>query len=199
MLPYIEAPGPGQLLQIGLRNISRRRSHFTNRMFAALLALLALAAPAAAQDERLPEGNSGTGQYVEPVPDAGGDRPATPGSGDRPRQSLPPGTRADLPGGEEGRILERIATDPGSGAPTGGTDGAGDGADGGGAAGGDGGERGAGRGPRAARVGGDEEGAVGAIVSAVVDSGHPALAIVILTGLGLTLAAGLAALLRRRA
>ncbi|HEX8646001.1 MAG TPA: hypothetical protein VF715_03810 [Thermoleophilaceae bacterium] len=162
---------------------------------AAVLALLVPAAPAAAQSEPLPEGNSGTGQYVEPVPDAGGDRPAAPGSGDRPRSQLPPGTRADLPGGDEGRILERIVTDPGSGAPEGAAGGSGGGGrdDGSGRAGG------AGRdGTVPARIGADEKGALGTLVSAVVDPDNPGLSIVLLAGLGLTLAAGIAAARRRR-
>ena len=46
----------------------------------AIPAALALAGPAAAQ-EPLPEDNAGGNQYVEPVPDAGGDRPAAPRAG----------------------------------------------------------------------------------------------------------------------
>lgn len=159
---------------------------------AAILALLALAPAAAAQGEPLPEDNSGTGQYVEPVPDAEGDRPATPGSDrDRPRSQLPPETRADLPGGEEGRILERIATDPGAGAPAGG----GGEADGRGGSG----ERGGEDETTPARVGAGEESALGTLVGAVVDPDRPALGIVLLAGIGLTLAAGFAGLRRRRA
>ena len=47
-----------------------------------LLATLALAAPAIAQDEVIaPPGNSGVEEYLEVVPGAGGDKPANPSSG----------------------------------------------------------------------------------------------------------------------
>jgi hypothetical protein len=146
-------------------------------MAAAACALaLALASPAMAQEDRLPEGNSGAGQYVEPVPDAGGDRPAAPGSGGGGSRAapLPQSMRTALPPGEEGRALERIATDRGSGAPAtgsarhGGGDGAGD------------------------------EGALSALASAAVDSGDPTLLIVMLIGLAMMLGVAGATFRHRR-
>jgi hypothetical protein len=98
----------------------RRRGHPRyERIIAALtaVALVAIAASPAIAQGPLPGDNAGTGQYVEPVPDAGGDRPANPGGGHGRGGQLPAGTRNRLPAGEEGRTLERLATDSGSGAP----------------------------------------------------------------------------------
>lgn len=145
------------------------------------LAAAALAAPAVAQE--LPENNSGTGQYIEPVPDAAGDRPAAPGAGGGgggPSSgsgggSLPPSARDALPAGEEGQVLERIATDPGSGAPSG-----------------SGRERGRGGGSRGDRdeiPAADDEGAISALASAATGDDGPALPLILLGALGLTLAA----------
>jgi hypothetical protein len=135
------------------------------------------ATPAAAQDP-LPDNNAGTGEYVEPVPDAEGDRRATPGPGPR-RGSLPPGVRDDLPPGEEGRVLERLATDPGSGAP----DDRGDRAR-------DGGVRGRDGSPE------DEEGPISAVTGAAVDSGGPGILILVVAVVTLALTA--AGVRRRR-
>jgi MYXO-CTERM domain-containing protein len=81
----------------------------------AVTAAVAPGAPTALAQSSIPDDNAGTGQYVEPVPDAGGDRPSAPGHG--ARGGLPPATQRALPGGAEGRQLERLATDPGSGSP----------------------------------------------------------------------------------
>jgi hypothetical protein len=110
---------------------------------AAAVFALAFASPAAAQ-EVIPPDNGGGDQYVAPVPDAGGPRPSGPGASHP--GSLSPSVRASLPPGSEGRLLTRLATDPGSGAPgagggsgssSGGKDGAGGGSGGSGASGGD--------------------------------------------------------------
>jgi hypothetical protein len=103
---------------LSLRLLRRHRAHRMHPrhglVAAGALALL-LASPAAAQ-ETIPPDNSGADQYVAPVPDAGGNRPSGPGAS-RPG-SLSPGARAALPSGSEGRLLARLATDPGSGAPS---------------------------------------------------------------------------------
>lgn len=50
--------------------------------FISLLVVLAIAAPAVAQDEVIaPPGNSGVKEYLEVVPGAGGDKPANGGKG----------------------------------------------------------------------------------------------------------------------
>jgi hypothetical protein len=153
---------------------------------AATLALVGaaavFAAPAAAQ-EPLPGDNSGTNQYIEPVPDAGGDRPAAPNPQNAPDR-LPPEVRDAVPA-DERQTLRGIASDPGAGAPSGGASGE---------DGGTGGRGGAGRGsiPRE-----DEEGAAGAVSSAVFDSDNPAPVIILMAVLGMTLA-GLFVRLRRR-
>jgi hypothetical protein len=167
------------------------------------IAALALAAPAAAT--ALPPNNGGIDQYVAPVPDAGGDRPANPGGGGGGGgtggdgsgggggvSQLPPGVQGSLPAGDEGSLLARIATDPGSGAPSsGGKDGSSGGGTG---SGGSGDSDGAGGSERSA----DEKDvtAASAITSSVSDD--PAVAVVILAILGLTLALGAIGLARRR-
>jgi hypothetical protein len=80
-----------------------------------LVALLASAAPAAAQSSIEPN-NGGATQYIPPAPEPGGDKPANPGAPGNP-SALPPSTRAALPPGAEGDLLARIATSPGYGAP----------------------------------------------------------------------------------
>lgn len=160
------------------------------RVLAAVLATglaALLPVPAVAQDP-LPEDNAGTDQYIEPVPDAGGDRRAEPGSR-RGRDSLPPETRDSLPPGEEGRILGEIATDPGAGAPQDtasarGGDGGGRGGEGDGDGDGNGGAGAAGTPP-----GDDGTGLGGAVKSAVVDSDSPVIPILLLALLGMALAA----------
>jgi hypothetical protein len=150
-------------------------------MLAAAAVVAASATPAAAQGT-LPDNNAGTGQYVEPVPTAGGNRPASPapdhGTGSAPagtRGALPAGTRHALPPGEEGRVLGRLATDPGSGAPTG----RGDGARGGSQAV---------TGGRGRAVPSEEStGAASAVVSAALDSGGPGILILGVGVLVLTL------------
>ena len=152
-----------------------------------LVVAMALAAGPAAAQQPLPENNAGTGQYVEPVPDAEGDRRAAPrpSGGDR-GGSGSPGGHSGLPGGEEGRILDRIASDPGSGAPS--------------DAGGDGKAAGAG-GTAGARAAGapaeEEEGAAAALASAAVGSDSAALPIVLVAVLAMALT-GLFVRSRRR-
>jgi hypothetical protein len=51
------------------------------RWIALALTLLALAAPAAAQGQIVPPGNSGVDQYQESVPGVGGNRPSGPNGG----------------------------------------------------------------------------------------------------------------------
>jgi hypothetical protein len=141
----------------------------------ALGVLLGAAVPATAQ-QPLPEDNAGTGQYVEPVPDAGGDRPARPGEGGG-GDSLPPRTRDALPPGEEGQVLERIAGEPGSGAPAGGAaagdDGGGDSASGA--------RGGADRPPTA--TGEEAPNAISAVVSAASDPGGAGVVIPLVAAL----------------
>ena len=161
---------------------------------AAVAAASLYAAPAHSQ-EPLPEDNAGADQYIEPVPDAGGDR--RPG-GDRDgrggrggRAQLPPGTRNALPAGEEGNTLDRLATDPAAGAPAGAA-GQGSGEDGDSRDGdGDGDDEGS-----AASAGGDGDGdgdgAIGALVSAVTESDSSTLPL-LLVGLGGLTLAGVAA------
>ena len=154
------------------------------RALAMALAAMAMAVPgvARAQDEPLPDDNAGTGQYVEPVPDAGGDRPSAPGArGDDGR--VPRELRDALPPGEERRLLRRIASDPGAGAPE--RDGRG-----GGGGGGGGGGRAGGDEDRGAAAGGEEdEGAASALISAAFDSDSSAPALTLLAILGLVLGA----------
>lgn len=97
----------------------RQRAHRAHPRWA-LVAAGALAlglAPPAQAVYVLPPDNSGADQYVAPVPDAGGNHPSGPGTGHT--GSLPPGVRSSLPPGNEGKLLARLATDPGSGAPVG--------------------------------------------------------------------------------
>lgn len=83
----------------------------------ALVFVLALPSTAAAQNE-LPPG-SGVDQYVESLPGAGGDQ--VPGTGGRARSgfdgALSPATKAQLARDPEGKLAQRIATDPSFGAP----------------------------------------------------------------------------------
>ena len=145
------------------------------------------AVPAHAQSP-LPDDNAGTGQYIEPVPDAGGDRPSSPGGGSGGDGSgggggsLPPSARRALPAGEEGRQLESLATDPGSGAPAGDKNGSG------------------GRGGDAAgrsSAGDEDETAVASVVSSVLGGDGAAVPVLFLTLALLTLAAGAMAVRRR--
>jgi hypothetical protein len=139
-----------------------------------------LAAPAAAQ--QLPPNNAGTGQYVEPVPDSAGDRPGAPGAGPD-RGSLPPSTRDQLPGGGEGRILERLVGDPGSGAQPDAVEGDGSKA-----------RSGLGRSAIPDRA----PSAVSAAKEAALDSDTPSVAIVLLGVLALTAGVTVARTLARR-
>ena len=145
------------------------------------------ASPALAQSP-LPDDNAGTGQYVEPVPDAGGDRPSAPG-GDRPsggggeRGSLPPATQRALPGGREGQELEGLATDPGSGAPPSGEN--------------DRPSDGDGKGASSSGSSGDDETALSAVSSAVTGENGPGVPVLFL-GLGLLTLGAAAVALRRR-
>jgi MYXO-CTERM domain-containing protein len=185
VLAQIDSPRIGHKRKIGTPSIGRRTSHRMNRMYGVALALalpLFAGAPAAPAQERLPDDNAGTGQYVEPVPDAGGDRPASPGGADGPAGSLPPGTRSDLPPGEEGRVLERLATDPGSGASGSGQR-----------------ERGTDRRAEGDSLPGDDRSAASAVTSAVTDSDSPAGKILVAGMLLLTAAlAGAGFAWRRR-
>ena len=168
---------------------------------------LAFASPAMAQDS-IPTDNSGGDQYVPPVPDARGNRPSGPNSGNPGH--LSPRARASLPSGVEGQVLARLATDPGSGAPSdvgsggdgsssGGTAGTGAGGSGGGGGGGaDGGGAldggGGASGGKAASEGGAT--AASAISSAVSD--NPSIVALVLALLALTLASAAFGIARRR-
>ena len=172
------------------------RSHPRRGLAAAALLALALALPAAAQAESISPGNSGGDQYVPPVPDAGGNRPSNPGNGDPGK--LPPSVRHSLPAGSEGKILARLATDPGSGAPSvagvgGSAAASGSSGSGGGGSGDNGsGGGGAGAGGDNGGGGGDSAGeanttAASAITSSVSD--NPGVGIVAAAMLALMLAA----------
>jgi hypothetical protein len=159
-------------------------------MLAAAAAVPAAAVPARAQAP-LPENNAGTGQYVEPVPDAGGNRPGHPHGGHR-RLRLSPRARQAIPGGAEGRTLARLATDPGSGAPAGG----------GGGSDRTPGSRGSahrGRGASAPGSAGlDHVTAASAVTSAAVGDDGGGVPVVLLGVVVLTLGASAAAIRRRR-
>lgn len=168
---------------------ARRRERYV--LAATALATVAIVAPAPAQE--LPEGNSGTDQYIEPVPGAGGDRPASPdpgrgGSGgpsSERRGALPPSVRNALPPGEEGRVLEGLATDPGAGAPTVTESRRGSGA---------GGSEAGGSGERPKSLGGsstDESdgSALGALAGAAVGESGPGVPVLLAALLAITLAA----------
>jgi hypothetical protein len=160
---------------------------------------LGLAAPAPAQ---LPPNNGGVDQYVAPVPDSKGDRPANPRHEGGDPSRLPPSVRASLPPGGEGQVLGRLATDPGSGAPAdagGATGGSGDRdrSGGGGAAGGSGGGGSGGGG--IGTTGGTEQKnvtAASAITSSISDD--PAVAVTVAAIIALTLAAMAVAFARRQ-
>src|SRR3954447_21163008 len=109
------------------RHRRAHRAHGRNAGLATAALLVALAVPASAPAQ-LPPNNGGVDQYVAPVPDSRGDRPANPGHHGGGSSQLPDRVRSSLPAGEEGAVLARLATDPGSGAPTGsGGDGSGGG------------------------------------------------------------------------
>ena len=165
--------------------------------------MLGLAIPAVAQAQ-LPPNNGGVDQYVAPVPDARGDRPANPhhqgpggGGGGGGSSQLPPGVRGSLPAGGEGVLLSRLATDPGSGAPAGGD-----------SSGGDRGGDGSSRDDRSGGSSSDDSGgggagseekdvtAASAITSSISDD--PAVAVVVAAVIGLTLALAAIGLARRR-
>ena len=74
----------------------------------AVLAALVVAAPAAAQDEVIaPPGNSGVEEYLEVVPGAGGDKPA---SGDKSGNASAP-TPAEALGADNAKALEGMGAD----------------------------------------------------------------------------------------
>lgn len=161
--------------------------------------VLAFWAPQAAAQERLPDGNAGTGQYIEPVPDAEGDRPARPrdpGSGGGGGGGLPPRTRDRLPGGAEGEALARIAGDSGSGAPAGAAAGDAGGESGGGdgSGGGRGGGRGGDDGASSDAAGEDDESAISAVLSAATGSDGAGVPLLLVALLGVTLAVAAGAL-----
>jgi hypothetical protein len=170
---------------------------------------VALAVPATAPAQ-LPPNNGGVDQYVAPVPDSRGDRPANPGHHGGGSSQLPARVRSSLPAGEEGAVLARLATDPGSGAPTGSgghgsssgngdRDHSGAGVAGGGGSGGSGGGSGSGGGGGVATTGGTAEkdvSPVSAITSSISDD--PAVAVTVAAILGLTLAIAAVAVTRRR-
>jgi hypothetical protein len=81
-----------------------------------LLAGLSLAGPVAAQSD-VPNNNSGVDQYSESLPSSDGGRARSVGG--RAPQGVPLSSRvrSSLPGGERGRLLQRVATDPTLGAP----------------------------------------------------------------------------------
>jgi hypothetical protein len=183
------------------------RSNGIHRPLRATIATIALAlglaAPAA--HAQMPPNNGGIDQYVAPVPDSRGDRPANPGhQGSGPSQ-LPPRVRGSLPAGSEGTILARLATDPGSGAPVDGTDrgdgtrsggAAGGGSGGGGSDGGGGDSAGGANSPTTTATKEKQVSAASAITSSI--SNDPAVAVVVAALLGLTLALGAIGLARRR-
>lgn len=161
---------------------------------AATVLALALPAPAGAQDV-IPPNNGGATQYIPPRPDPGGDKPSSPGgpgSQSRPDR-LPASTRAALPSGGEGQLLERFATSTAYGAPADEPRGGGKGDGSGGSNGGKGEADGsAGRRAHAAEDGGS---VASAVTSAASDGGAAVLAV----GLAaLTLGAIAAARSRRR-
>ena len=160
---------------------------------------LFLAAPAAYA--QLPPNNGGVDQYVAPVPDSRGDRPANPRHEGGDPSDLPPRVRGSLPPGSVGALLARLATDPGSGAPLGSGDGDSDGSGGGGAGGsGGGGSSGGGLGdlnsPTTSAAKEKHVTAASAITSSISDD--PAVAVVVLAVLALTLALGAIGIARRR-
>ena len=103
------------------------------RRLALSLCLLCLggAAPAAAQEQIAPPGNAGVDEYLETIPEAGGNRAVRPGTGDREERSgggaLDSDTRRELESlGDDGREAARLADqtaqrseDAGSGPSTG--------------------------------------------------------------------------------
>lgn len=181
--------------------LSHRRRHGAHPRYAAFLAaaasataLAVTATPAAAQGEPLPDDNAGTGQYIEPVPEAEGDRRADSGGGGNRGGGgggLPPGVRDDLPPGREGAFLERLAaTAAGSATGAGdesGSSGRDDKRDGGSS--GDG---------RAATPAEDEPSVASALSSTLFDSGSAAIPLLVLGLAGLTAAAALMRLRGRR-
>jgi hypothetical protein len=78
--------------------------------FIALLASLALAAPALAQEDKVyaPPGNSGIGEYLEVVPGAGGDKPASGGGGGT---GSAPSQPAEALGSANAKSLEALGAD----------------------------------------------------------------------------------------
>ena len=75
---------------------------------AAVLAALVFAAPALAQDEVIaPPGNSGVEEYLEVVPGAGGDKPA---SGGKSGSASAP-TPAEALGADNAKALEAMGSD----------------------------------------------------------------------------------------
>jgi hypothetical protein len=173
-----------------------RARHRMAALALATAAAAAMLAPPAAAQGPLPEDNAGADQYIEPVPDAGGDRRPDDRDGGG-RGDLPRDTRDALPPGEEGRALDRIATDPSAGAPPAAAA-AGGSREGGGDGRGskDGGEDGEG-GAAAGSGGGDGSGPLSALASAVTDSDSSALPLLLIALAGLTLA-GVAARRGRR-
>jgi hypothetical protein len=166
---------------------------------AGALALL-FASPAAAQETIAPD-NSGADQYVAPVPGPGGNHPSAPGPGHP--GSLSPHARSSLPAGPEGRLLARLATDPGSGAPATTAGGGGNGSSGGNGAGGGSGSSGlgdlGGGGSGGSGGGGAREGdatAASAITSSVSD--NPSIGLLAAGLLALTLGAAAAGARKRR-
>lgn len=87
--------------------------HRCTTAVAVLVAALALAAPAGAQETNAPPGNSGVDEYLESVPEAGGNRPTNRDPG---RSPLSAATRARLEQqGTDGRAAADLAerTEPG--------------------------------------------------------------------------------------
>jgi hypothetical protein len=81
-----------------------------------LLAGLSRAGPVAAQSD-VPNDNSGVDQYSESLPSSDGSRARSVGGHAPQGVPLPSRVRSSLPGGERGRLLRRVATDPTLGAP----------------------------------------------------------------------------------
>ena len=204
---YVTFPDGRQLTMRLFDPHRRHRAHPRHSLALATALLLAFVAPAAAQESIQPD-NSGGDQYVPPVAGPGGNKPSNPGPGNP--GSLSPHARRSLPSGPEGQLLARLATDPGSGAPsstaTGGGAGGGSGSSsgGGGSAGGagggsgisglgeDGGSGGSGGG------GADDTGATAASAITHSISDNPSIGLLFVGLLALTLGAGAAGLLKRR-
>ena len=79
-----------------------------------------LVSPAVASAAELPSGNPSLDEYVESLPDAGGDQAPKPGQvapGGSGASALPAPVREELGSTPQDQLLERVATSPELGAP----------------------------------------------------------------------------------